>query len=145
MAETTEPLAKFHARLDPKGRVLIPKSDREILGIESNDYVEVIIRKIQVDHDSMKISVLDRAFLIAKVGARGYFIIPTETRHLLNLDYGDIVEVFLLTFHKFDELISEKGKSLLSRIQTYSHSKIISAEEEKIMLNNSSHSYLFTV
>ena len=140
-----EPLAKFHARLDPKGRVLIPKSDREVLGIEGNDYVEALVRKVEIDNESKTVRVLGSAFIIAKVGVRGYIVIPTNARLELGLSYGDPVEVLILTIHKFEKLISPKGKELMKRIQAFSQAKIMSPSEEYNLLKQLGYSYLFQV
>jgi len=145
MKETKEPLAKFHARLDPKGRVLIPKGDREILGIEGNDYVEALIRKIEVNNESKVVQILGSAFIIAKVGVRGYIVVPTNARVELNLSYGDVVEVLILAIHKFDKLISPQGRELMKRIQAFSQAKIIAPDEEYDLLKQLGYSYLFHV
>ncbi|WP_297437217.1 AbrB/MazE/SpoVT family DNA-binding domain-containing protein [Thermococcus sp.] len=145
MRESKEPLAKFHARLDPKGRVLIPKGDREVLGIEGNDYVEAVIRKIELNSESKVVQILGSAFIIAKVGVRGYIVVPTNARVELNLSHRDAVEVLILAIHKFDKLISPQGKELMKRIQAFSQAKIMSPGEEYNLLKQLSYSYLFQV
>jgi len=145
MIMSKEPLVKFHARLDPKGRVLIPKGDREVLGIEGNDYVEALIRKIEVNNESKVVQILGSALIIAKVGVRGYIVVPTNARVELNLSYGDAVEVLILAIHKFDKLISPQGKELMKRIQAFSQAKIMSPSEEYNLLKQLGYSYLFQV
>ena len=146
MREWQEPLIKFHARLDPKGRILIPKSDRETLGIRGNDYVEAIVRKITIDERSKIITILKSAYIIAKVGVRGYIVIPTNARVELGLSQGDIVEVLILAVHKFESLVTHEGKELIKRVQVFSQAKIVrSPEEEYDLLNKLGYSYLFHV
>lgn len=118
MKETKEPLAKFHARLDKEGRVAIPKTIREALNINKNDYVEVIVRKIEIDPETATIKVLKQGYLITRVGTRGLIFLPADLKKEFELHEKDIVEVLLLGYHKFDELVSEKGKQLLSKVQT---------------------------
>ncbi len=118
MKETKEPLAKFHARLDKEGRVAIPKTIREALDIDKNDYVEIIIRKIKIDPETATIKVLRQGYLITRVGTRGLIFLPSDLKKDFELHEKDIVEVLLLGYHKFDELVSEKGKQLLSKVQT---------------------------
>ena len=118
MKETKEPLAKFHARLDKEGRVAIPKTIREALNIDKNDYVEILVRKIEIDPHSAVIRVLKQGYLVTRVGARGLIFLPADLKRDFNLKEKDIVEVLLLGYHKFDELVSEKGKKLLSKVQT---------------------------
>jgi len=116
--ESKEPLAKFHARLDKEGRVAIPKTIREALNISKNDYVEVIVRKIEIDPETATIRVLKQGYLITRVGTRGLIFLPADLKKDFELHEKDIVEILLLGYHKFDELVSEKGKQLLSKVQT---------------------------
>jgi len=118
MKETKEPLAKFHARLDKEGRIAIPKTVREALNINKNDYVEVIVRKIEIEPETAIIRVLKQGYLITRVGAKGLIFLPADLKRDFDLHEKDIVEVLLLGYHKFDELVSEKGKQLLSKVQT---------------------------
>jgi len=113
-----EPLAKFHARLDKEGRVAIPKAIRDAIGLDKNDYVEVIIRKIKIDRANRQIIVLRQAYLITRIGAKGLIFLPSDLKKQFDLHEKDIVEVVLYGFHKFDELVSEKGKQLLDKVQS---------------------------
>lgn len=113
-----EPLAKFHARLDKEGRVAIPKAIRDAFGLNKNDYVEVIIRKIEVDLNKKQVKVLRQAYLITRMGAKGLIFIPSDLKRQFDLHEKDIVEIILYGFHKFDELVSEKGKHLLNKMQS---------------------------
>lgn len=116
--QVIEPLAKFHARLDKEGRVAIPKAIRDALGLDKNDYVEVIIRKIKIDRAKRQIIVLRQAYLITRIGTKGLIFLPADLKKQFELHERDIVEVVLYGFHKFDELVSEKGKQLLDKVQS---------------------------
>jgi len=129
--ESKEPLAKFHARLDKEGRVAIPKAIREALNINKNDYVEIIVRKIQIDSKNSTIKVLKQGYLITRVGARGLVFLPADLKRDFDLEEKDIVEILLLGYHKFDELVSEKGKKLLSKVQT--SGKWVEVKPEEIL------------
>lgn len=116
--EIIEPLAKFHARLDKEGRVAIPKAIRDALELNKNDYVEVIIRKIEIDRTKRQIIVLRQAYLITRIGAKGLIFLPSDLKKQFDLHEKDIVEIVLYGFHKFDELVSKKGKQLLNKVQS---------------------------
>ena len=118
MTEIAEPLAKFHARLDKEGRVAIPKAIRDALKLSKNDYVEVIIRQISIDYKTKKIHVLRQAYLITRLGAKGLIFLPAGLKKQFGLKEKDIVEIVLYGFHKFDELVSEKGKQLMDKMQS---------------------------
>ncbi len=117
-AKIIKPLAKFHARLDKEGRVAIPKAIRDALDLDKNDYVEVIIRKIEIDRVKRQIIVLRQAYLITRIGAKGLIFLPADLKKQFDLYERDIVEVVLYGFHKFDELVSEKGKLLMTKMQS---------------------------
>lgn len=112
-----EPLAKFHAKLDKEGRVTIPKAIREALGLKKNDYVEVIIRKINIDYKNQKIYVIMQAYLITRMGTKGILFLPKDLQREMDLQTKEVVEILLVGFHKFEELLSEKGKKLLTKSQ----------------------------
>lgn len=116
--QVIEPLAKFHAKLDKEGRVVIPKAIRDALGLDKNDYVEVIVRKIKIDKAKRQIIVLRQAYLITRIGTKGLIFLPADLKKQFELHERDIVEVVLYGFHKFDELVSEKGKQLLDKVQS---------------------------
>jgi AbrB family looped-hinge helix DNA binding protein len=107
----------FRASLIALG-IAIPKTIREALNIEKNDYVEVIVRKIKIDPEKSIIKVLKQGYLVARVGAKGLIFLPADLKRDFDLHEKDIIEVLLLGYHKFDELVSEKGKKLLSKVQT---------------------------
>ena len=113
-----EPLAKFHARLDKEGRVVIPKPIRDALNLTKNDYIEVVVRKIEIDHEKREIRILRQAYLITRLGTKGLIFLPSELKKQFDLKEKDIVEVVLYGFHKFDELVSEKGKQLMTKMQS---------------------------
>ena len=117
-AKIIEPLAKFHARLDKEGRVAVPKPIRDALNLSKNDYVEVIVRKIEIDHKAKQIRVLKQAYLITRLGAKGLIFLPSELKREFNLEEKEIVEIVLYGFHKFDELVSTKGKKLMEKMQS---------------------------
>ncbi|MBO8175210.1 MAG: AbrB/MazE/SpoVT family DNA-binding domain-containing protein [Thermococcus sp.] len=113
-----EPLAKFHARLDKEGRVAIPKAIRDALKLSKNDYVEVVVRKIEIDTERRQIKVLRQAYLITRIGSKGLIFLPSDLKKQFDLHEKDIVEIVLYGFHKFDELVSDKGKQLLNKMQS---------------------------
>ncbi|WP_148290388.1 AbrB/MazE/SpoVT family DNA-binding domain-containing protein [Thermococcus litoralis] len=118
MTETIEPLAKFHAKLNVEGRITIPSPTRELLGLNQNDYVEVIVRKIEVDHANQKIYVLKQAYLISRIGVNGTLFLPKDLQREMTLQPKELVEVLLVGLHRFDELLSPKGKLLLTKSQS---------------------------
>ncbi|NJE47838.1 AbrB family transcriptional regulator, partial [Thermococcus sp. GR7] len=61
--------------------------------------------------------VLKQGYLVARVGTKGLIFLPADLKRDFGLHEKDIIEVLLLGYHKFDELVSEKGKKLLSKVQ----------------------------
>ncbi|MFA4647530.1 hypothetical protein P8X24_09820 [Pyrococcus kukulkanii] len=98
--ETREPLAKFQARIDRDGRLIIPRYIRDALNIEQGDYVKIILRKINVNLEERTIYVLNQAQVISKVGRKGAVHIPNDLRGDLNIQPDELVEVILLDFYK---------------------------------------------
>jgi len=99
MKEAKEPLAKFQAKMNKDGRVSLPKQIKDVLGFESDDYLKVIIRKIQAEKDEGVIYVYGQAFVILRVGIRGYIVIPQKVRRDLNLEPNDSVEIVILDYY----------------------------------------------
>lgn len=135
MKETKEPLAKFHASINAKGQIVIPKKDREFLGLDKDDVVEVIVRKV-LKSDS-KLVITGVAYIIAKLSSKGLITIPQEVRESLDITQDSIIEVLLVGFHKFDDLISPKGKSLLSKLTRKPFRILTNADEESRLIEKS--------
>lgn len=57
MKEIKELLVKFYVWFDKEGRIVIFKIIREVLNIEKNDYVEVIVCKIEINFEKLIIKV----------------------------------------------------------------------------------------
>ncbi|WP_297090880.1 AbrB/MazE/SpoVT family DNA-binding domain-containing protein [Thermococcus sp.] len=129
-AKIIEPLAKFHARLDKEGRIAVPKAIRDALNLAKNDYIEVVIRKVEIDHTKREIRILRQAYLITRLGAKGLIFLPSELKKQFDLKEKDIVEVVLYGFHKFDELVSEKGKLLMTKMQSVGRWSELTPDEQ---------------
>ncbi|MCD6373381.1 MAG: AbrB/MazE/SpoVT family DNA-binding domain-containing protein [Thermococcus sp.] len=100
MKESREPLAKFHARVDKDGRLVIPRYIRDTLKIERGDYIKLIVRKIKIDFNDKTIFVETQKQIISKVGRKGTAYIPNEVRRSLNIEPDELVEVILLDIFK---------------------------------------------
>lgn len=100
MKESKEPLAKFHARLDKDGRLVIPRYIRDTLKIERGDYVKLIVRKIKIDFQDKTIFVKSQKQIISKIGRKGTAYIPNEIRRDLNIEPNELVEIVLLDIFK---------------------------------------------
>jgi len=98
--ESKEPLAKFHARLDKDGRLVIPRYIRDTLKIERGDYVKLIVRKIKIDFQGKTIFVETQKQVISKIGRKGTAYIPNEVRRDLNIEPDELIEVVLLDIFK---------------------------------------------
>jgi len=96
-----EPLAKFHARVTSKMRMAIPKETRTLYEINFGDFVEIIIRKLDVETKNP----LKRAFAILKLSANGQVVIPKEMAQELGIEKGLIVEVLLIDVIKSEEIL----------------------------------------
>jgi len=101
--QVLEPLAKFHARVDVNGRILIPKYIRDTYGINPGDFVFLLVRIIQIDKESRKVYVLNQFKFSAKINARGLVVIPKHFRDQYDLKPETLVEVLLLDHHKPNE------------------------------------------
>ncbi|WP_461865068.1 hypothetical protein [Thermococcus sp.] len=99
MKETKEPLAKFQAKVNKDGRVSIPKQIKDVLGFESDDYLKVIIRKINAAKEEGIIYVYGQAFVVLRVGIRGYIVIPQKIRRDLGLKPNESVEIVILDYY----------------------------------------------
>ncbi|WP_297555873.1 AbrB/MazE/SpoVT family DNA-binding domain-containing protein [Thermococcus sp.] len=99
MKESKEPLAKFQAKMNKDGRVSLPKQIKDVLGLESDDYLKVIIRKIKAEKSEGIIYVYGQEFAILRVGIRGYVVIPQKVRRDLNLKPNDSVEIVILDYY----------------------------------------------
>jgi len=97
--ESKEPLAKFQAKMNKDGRVSLPKQIKDVLGLESDDYLKVIIRKIKAEKSEGIIYVYGQEFAILRVGIRGYVVIPQKVRRDLNLKPNDSVEIVILDYY----------------------------------------------
>ena len=139
MTEIAEPLAKFHASINIKGQLVVPAKDREIFNLHRGDLLEIIVRSFEVIDG--KIKILKRVYLVVRLSSKGLITIPEEVRKELNLSPGDNVEILLVGYHKFEELVSEKGKELLKFFQGESHRQFISSEQERSILQKSKSYY----
>ena len=99
MKEAKEPLAKFQAKVNKDGRVSIPKQIKDVLGFESDDYLKVIIRKINAAKEEGIIYVHGQAFVVLRVGIRGYIVIPQKIRRDLGLKPNESVEIVILDYY----------------------------------------------
>jgi len=99
MKEAKEPLAKFQAKVNKDGRVSIPKQIKDVLGFESDDYLKVIIRKIKATKEEGIIYVYSQAFVVLRVGIRGYIVIPQKIRRDLDLKPNESVEIVILDYY----------------------------------------------
>ena len=100
MKETKEPLAKFQARLDKDGRLVIPRYIRDTLNILQGDYVKVIVRKIQIDFSERVVYVSGQRQVISKVGRKGAVYVPLDVRKQLNIEPDELIEIVLVDFYK---------------------------------------------
>ena len=138
-----EPLAKFHASINAKGQIVVPKKDREFFGLDKDDVVEVIVRKVLKSDPKLRITGV--AYIIAKLSSKGLITIPQEVREELGITQDSIIEVLLVGFHKFDELISPKGKSLLSKLARKPFKIITTANEESKLIEKSMSYYSYSI
>jgi AbrB family looped-hinge helix DNA binding protein len=102
-ARVIEPLAKFHARLDVEGRIVVPKYVRDALGISPQDYLQISIRKVLIDSENKIIYILDEVQFVEQLQRRGSVRIPHKIRKSLELEPEDLVEVLIWDFYKPDE------------------------------------------
>jgi len=140
MKKTKEPLAKFHASINAKGQIVIPKKDREFLGLDKDDVVEVIVRKVLKSESKLVITGV--AYVMAELSSKGLITIPQEVREELDITQDSIIEVLLVGFYKFDELISPKRKSLLSKLNRKPFRIITNTDEESRLIEKSMSYYI---
>ncbi len=141
MKETKEPLAKFQAKVNKDGRVTIPRPILETLGLKQNDYVKILLRKIEIS-DKI-ITVTAQAVLAVKIGRNGAITIPKRLMRELELKENMSVEIIILDYYKFEELVSEKGKELLTRLQSRNNYKLLSPDSSYISEIGIRYKYLF--
>ena len=123
MKEAKEPLAKFQAKVNKDGRITIPRPILETFRLKQNDYVKVLIRKIEISDKT--ITVTAQAVLAVKIGRNGAIALPKKLMREFELKENEPVEVIILDYYKFEELVSEKGKELLSRLQARNNYKVL--------------------
>lgn len=123
MKEAKEPLAKFQAKVNKDGRVTIPRPILETLGLKQNDYVKVLLRKIEISDKT--ITVTAQAVLAVKIGRNGAITLPKKLMREFKIKENEPVEIVILDYYKFEELVSEKGRELLSRLQARNNYKVL--------------------
>lgn len=123
MKETKEPLAKFQATVNKDGRITIPRPILEAFGLRQNDYVKVLIRKIEISDKTIVVTA--QALLAVKIGRNGAIALPKKLMREFELKENEPVEVVILDYYKFEELVSEKGRELLSRLQARNNYKVL--------------------
>jgi len=141
MKETKEPLAKFQAKVNKDGRITIPRPILETFGLKQNDYVKVLIRKIEISDKT--ITVTAQAVLAVKIGKYGAITLPKKLMREFELKENEPVEVIILDYYKFEELVSEKGKELLSRLQSRNNYKILPTDSSYLNEIGVTYKYLF--
>ena len=95
-----EPLAKFHARIDPRGRIVLPKTVRDIFEIEAGDFVTLLVRKIKLNKDAKEIHVYASFKFSGRVNDKGAVVIPKHLRDKYMIKHGELVEILLLDHGK---------------------------------------------
>jgi len=76
--QVIEPLAKFHARVDSTGRIIIPRHIRSIFNIKAGNLVKVDIRHVSVDLTKKEIHIIKVApNLTMRVGRAGALTFPS--------------------------------------------------------------------
>jgi len=113
--QIAEPLAKFHARVDSTGRIIIPRHIRSIFNIKAGNFVKVDIRHVSVDLTKKEIHIIKVAHnLTMRVGRAGALTIPKDLREKLLLTPGDLVEVILYDIVRLENDISKRFKYVYS-------------------------------
>ncbi|WP_297555876.1 AbrB/MazE/SpoVT family DNA-binding domain-containing protein, partial [Thermococcus sp.] len=105
------------------GRITIPRPILETFGLKQNDYVKVLIRKIEISDKT--IAVTAQAVLAVKIGRYGAITLPKKLIREFEIKENEPVEVVILDYYKFEELVSEKGRELLSRLQSRNNYKVL--------------------
>ncbi len=103
--KTTEPLAKFHARILSNGRIAIPENTRLRYGFGKGDWVELLIRKVQLEGGP----ILGRGHFFGRVTNKGLITLPKGLRTELGLKEKEIIEVIILDFFRIEALLKEKS------------------------------------
>ncbi|WP_054840104.1 AbrB/MazE/SpoVT family DNA-binding domain-containing protein [Thermococcus sp. JCM 11816] len=141
MKETKEPLAKFQARVNKDNRVTIPRPILEAFGLKQNDYVKVLIRKIEISDKT--VAVIAQALLAVKIGKYGAITLPKKLVKEFELKENEPVEVIILDYYKFEELVSEKGRELLSKLQSRNNYWILPTDSQYLSEIGIKYKYLF--
>ena len=141
MKESREPLAKFQAKVNKDGRITIPRPILETFGLKQNDYVKVLIRKIEISDKT--ITVTAQAVLAVKIGKYGAITLPKKLMREFELKENEPVEVVILDYYKFEELVSEKGRELLSRLQSRNNYKVLPTDTSYLNEIGIRYRYLF--
>ena len=141
MKETKESLAKFQAKVNKDGRVSIPRPILETLGLKQNDYVKVLLRKIEISDKT--ITVTAQAVLAVKIGRNGAITLPKKLMREFEIKENEPVEIVILDYYKFEELVSEKGKELLSRLQSRNNYKVLPTDTSYLNEIGIRYRYLF--
>jgi len=141
MKETKEPLAKFQAKVNKDGRITIPRPILETFGLKQNDYVKVLIRKIEISDKT--IAVTAQAVLAVKIGRNGAITLPKKLMREFEIKENEPVEVVILDYYKFEELVSEKGRELLSRLQSRNNYKVLPTDMSYLNEIGVRYRYLF--
>lgn len=139
MKETKEPLAKFQAKVNKDGRVTIPRPILDTLKLKQNDYVKVLVRKIEMQDKVIK--VLSQALLTVKIGRNGAIALPKSLIREFELRENEPIEILILDYYKLEELVSDKGKELLTKLQSRSNYKVMPTDTS--YLNEIGVKYLF--
>jgi bifunctional DNA-binding transcriptional regulator/antitoxin component of YhaV-PrlF toxin-antitoxin module len=141
MKETKEPLAKFQARVNKDNRVTIPRPILEAFGLKQNDYVKVLIRKIEISDKT--VTVIAQALLAVKIGKYGAITLPKKLVKEFELKENESIEVIILEYYKFEELVSEKGRELLSKLLSRNNYWILPADSQYLSEIGIKYKYLF--
>ena len=141
MKESREPLAKFQAKVNKDGRITIPRPILETFGLKQNDYVKVLIRKIEISDKT--IAVTAQAVLAVKIGRNGAITLPKKLMREFDIKDNEPVEVVILDYYKFEELVSEKGRELLSRLQSRNNYKVLPTDTSYLNEIGVRYRYLF--
>jgi AbrB family looped-hinge helix DNA binding protein len=127
-ARVIEPLAKFHARVLYNGRIAIPENTRIRYGFGKGDWVEILIRKVEINGGP----VLGRGHFFARITNKGLITIPKGLRDELGILEKDIVEIILLDVIKVGAILQKKGVNMSKLIKD--GYEILDENTERILL-----------
>jgi AbrB family looped-hinge helix DNA binding protein len=96
--EDRTPIVKYHTRVVKGGRIVIPKSTRELLNLTRGDYIKCRVAKI-TKIVKKKPVVGKYATISERLEDRGLIVIPKDIREKLGINFGDIVQVEILDYH----------------------------------------------